>query len=108
MSYLASNLIFYLENCVKMQYKPIENYHMENAVLGKDFNLGVTNFLFHAFTHLSNLHISGQLAYIFVVFLLSCLEGFVIHISKHSLGHVDWQIVKLPLTSVISSKLCSM
>jgi hypothetical protein len=23
-----------------MQYKPIENYHMENVVLGKNFNLG--------------------------------------------------------------------
>jgi hypothetical protein len=23
----------------KMQYKPIENYHVENVVLGKDFNL---------------------------------------------------------------------
>jgi hypothetical protein len=22
-----------------MQYKPIENYHVENVVLGKDFNL---------------------------------------------------------------------
>jgi hypothetical protein len=25
-----------------MQYKQIENCHVENAVLGKDFNLGVT------------------------------------------------------------------
>jgi hypothetical protein len=33
-----------------MQYQPIENYHVENAILGKDFNLGVTSFLFHAFT----------------------------------------------------------
>ncbi len=32
-----------------MQYKPIENYHVENAVVGKDFNLGMTSFLFHAF-----------------------------------------------------------
>ncbi len=24
---------------------------MENVVLGKDFNLGVTGYLFHAFTH---------------------------------------------------------
>jgi len=36
---------------VKMQYKPIENCHMANAVLGKDFNLGMIDFLFHLFTH---------------------------------------------------------
>jgi hypothetical protein len=35
-----------------MQYKPIENYHMENVVLKKDFNLGATSFFFHAFTHM--------------------------------------------------------
>jgi hypothetical protein len=29
-----------------MQYKPIENYHVENIILGKDFNLGVTSFFF--------------------------------------------------------------
>jgi len=34
-----------------MQYKPIENYHMENVVLGKDFNLGVIGSFFCAFTH---------------------------------------------------------
>jgi hypothetical protein len=33
-----------------MHYKPIENCHEENAILGKDFNLGVTNSFFHAFT----------------------------------------------------------
>ncbi len=33
-----------------MQYKPIENYHVENAILGKDFNLGMTGSFFHAFT----------------------------------------------------------
>ncbi len=33
-----------------MQYKPIENYHVENTVLGKDFNFGATSSLFHAFT----------------------------------------------------------
>jgi hypothetical protein len=33
-----------------MQYKPIENYHVKNAVLRKDFNFGMTGFLFHAFT----------------------------------------------------------
>ncbi len=32
-----------------MQYKPIENCHMENAILGKDFNLGTTNSFFHVF-----------------------------------------------------------
>jgi hypothetical protein len=36
-----------------MQYKPIKNYHMENAILGKDFNLGATRFFFHAFTLIS-------------------------------------------------------
>jgi len=36
-----------------MHYKPIENCHMENAILGKDFNLGTTNFLFHVFTHVN-------------------------------------------------------
>jgi len=34
-----------------MQYKPIKNYHMENVVLGKDFNLGAIGSFFHAFTH---------------------------------------------------------
>jgi hypothetical protein len=34
-----------------MQYKRIENYHVENAILGKDLNLGVINSLFHTFTH---------------------------------------------------------
>jgi hypothetical protein len=34
-----------------MQYKQIENYNVENAVLGKDFNLGVIGSLFHTFTH---------------------------------------------------------
>jgi hypothetical protein len=29
-----------------MQYKPIENCHMENAVLGKDLNLGVIGSFF--------------------------------------------------------------
>jgi hypothetical protein len=33
-----------------MQYKPIENYHMENAVLGKDLNLSMISSFFHAFT----------------------------------------------------------
>jgi hypothetical protein len=33
-----------------MQYKPIKNYHMENEVIGKDFNLSMNDFLFHAFT----------------------------------------------------------
>jgi transposase len=33
-----------------MQYKPIVNYHMENVVLGKQFNLGVIGSFFHAFT----------------------------------------------------------
>jgi len=36
-----------------MQYKLIENYHVENAVLQKDFNLGATNSFFHAFTQKS-------------------------------------------------------
>jgi hypothetical protein len=34
-----------------MQYKLIENYHMENAILRKDFKLGTTGSFFHAFTH---------------------------------------------------------
>jgi hypothetical protein len=33
-----------------MQYKLIENYHVENAIFGKDFNLGATGSFFHAFT----------------------------------------------------------
>ncbi len=33
-----------------MQYNPIKNYHMENVVLGKDFNLGTTSSFFHVFT----------------------------------------------------------
>jgi len=32
-----------------MQYKPIENYHMENIVLGKDFNLGAIGSFFSCF-----------------------------------------------------------
>jgi hypothetical protein len=34
-----------------MHYKPIENCHMENVVLGKDLNLGMIGSFFHAFTH---------------------------------------------------------
>jgi len=34
----------------KVQYKPIENCHMENTILEKDFNLGAIDSLFHAFT----------------------------------------------------------
>jgi hypothetical protein len=34
-----------------MQYKLIENYHMENAILRKDFKLGTIGSFFHAFTH---------------------------------------------------------
>jgi hypothetical protein len=33
-----------------MHYEPIENYHVENVVLGNDFNLGVIGIFFHAFT----------------------------------------------------------
>jgi hypothetical protein len=38
-----------------MQYKPIKNYHMKNAILGKDFNLSVTRFFFHVFTLLDKI-----------------------------------------------------
>jgi hypothetical protein len=34
----------------KIKYKLIENYHMENAVLGKDFNLAMISSFFHVFT----------------------------------------------------------
>jgi hypothetical protein len=37
-----------------MQFKSIENYHVKNVILGKDFNLGMISFLFHAFTFISN------------------------------------------------------
>jgi len=33
-----------------MQYQPIKNYHMENVVLRKDFNLCAGGSFFHAFT----------------------------------------------------------
>jgi hypothetical protein len=33
-----------------MQSKLIKNYHVENVVLGKDFNLGATSSFFHVFT----------------------------------------------------------
>jgi len=33
-----------------MHYKPIENYHVKNVVFGKDFNLVMIGFFFHAFT----------------------------------------------------------
>jgi hypothetical protein len=32
-----------------MHYNPIKDCHVENVILGKDFNLGVTNSFFHAF-----------------------------------------------------------
>ncbi len=38
----------------KMQYIPIENYHVENAILGKDFNLGTIGSFFHVFTQLES------------------------------------------------------
>jgi hypothetical protein len=47
MPYLASNLI---NSFLKMKYKPIENCHIENTVLGKDLNLGVIGSFCHAFT----------------------------------------------------------
>jgi len=40
------------EKLCEMKYKPIENYHMENAVLGDDFNFGGISSLFHSFTPL--------------------------------------------------------
>jgi hypothetical protein len=43
MSYLLWKTVW------KMHYKPTRNCHEENAVLGKDLNLGVINFFFHAF-----------------------------------------------------------
>jgi hypothetical protein len=29
-----------------MHYKPIENYHVKNTILGKDFNLGMISSFF--------------------------------------------------------------
>jgi hypothetical protein len=31
-----------------MQYKPIKNCHVENTIIGKDYNLGATGSFFHA------------------------------------------------------------
>ncbi len=39
-----------LKTMWKMQYKQIENYHMEIVVLENDFNLGAIGSFFHAFT----------------------------------------------------------
>jgi hypothetical protein len=39
------------EKLCENEYEPVENWHLENVFLGKDFNLGVIGFLFHAFTH---------------------------------------------------------
>jgi hypothetical protein len=50
MSYLGSNLIFSLKNYVKNVNKPIKKCHVENVILGKDYILGATSSLFHAFT----------------------------------------------------------
>jgi len=33
-----------------IQYKPIKNCHVENAIRKKDFNLGASNSFFHVFT----------------------------------------------------------
>jgi hypothetical protein len=33
-----------------MQYKPIKNYHVQNVILRKDYNLGAIGFFFHVFT----------------------------------------------------------
>jgi len=65
---MKKNLSFYNVTChiwpqiwyliflnVKIQYKPIENYHMENAILGNDFNLGVIGSFFHVFTQMISL-----------------------------------------------------
>jgi hypothetical protein len=49
MSYLASNFHIIFEKLCEKN-KPIENCHVENVVLGKDFNLGTTSSLFHVFT----------------------------------------------------------
>jgi len=45
----------------EMRYKPIENCHMEDAVLRKDFNLDTIGSLFCAFTHVPFLvHLSAH------------------------------------------------
>jgi hypothetical protein len=33
-----------------MKYKPIENFHVENVVFGKDFHLGTIGSFFPTFT----------------------------------------------------------
>jgi hypothetical protein len=35
-----------------MQYKSVKKCHVENVVLGKDFNLGTTGSFFHVFTQM--------------------------------------------------------
>jgi hypothetical protein len=37
----------------KMHFKQIEEGHMENVILWRNFNLGAFNSLVHAFTHLA-------------------------------------------------------
>jgi hypothetical protein len=54
-----------------MQYKFIENYHVENAILGKDFNLGPIGSFFHAFTLLHFLlgsfyFLGGSIVFLYV------------------------------------------
>ncbi len=39
-----------------MKYKLIKNYHLQNAVLRKDFNLVTTSSFFHAFTQTKSNH----------------------------------------------------
>jgi hypothetical protein len=47
-------LIFDLKFVWKMQYKPIEKYHVKNVILRKDFNLGMNGSFFHLLTHKGN------------------------------------------------------
>jgi hypothetical protein len=52
-----------------MQYKPIENYYMENVILGRDSICSVNGSLFHAFTQTKNLLMTCiDFHYIYMIF----------------------------------------
>jgi hypothetical protein len=76
-----------------MQYKPIWNYHVENAIFGKDLNLGVIGSIFHAFIHMciySSFHNMGHWIEHYIRFRAIQIEFYVANLGyayAPSCGH---------------------
>jgi hypothetical protein len=70
-----------------MQYKPIKICHAKNAILGKDFNLGMIGFFFHAFTPRSRTYLfNHDLKHAYVYSHLMCASNFAMPPSHNIKG----------------------